>query len=443
MTFEEAMLFVEHERAWPSDPSRVHGERFAALLARAAIDLSRVPAVVVAGSAGKGSTTRMIAALARGVLDRAADRRSLVFGTKPPLRETDDGHRERYQSIEPGESTPRWITRERFTEHVAFLAPLVRELERTHGRFAPFDLRYAVLAREAMMRGAALVVVEANIGLRNDVSRAWPNVVATVLTKIGVEHGALLTPPDPLPDFLAPLGAAAGPTWHKAGGVFPDRLVIVAPQTAVVREAIDRLASYVVDADDGGVDFTLGLLGDYQRDNARTAITCVRELVRTGVLPGDASAVARVAARLADVRVPGRLEIVAHDPLTIRNVTEAPTKARATLDAVAGPLRVVLTTIARVEGAEDVVRIFASCDRTTKLYATAWHASDAQRDMAPERIAQIARAAHPGLDVVIETDAATAIRRARAEAHEGETVLLIGDGLANAWEESISVASDR
>ncbi len=439
MTFEEAMAFVERERAWPSDRSRVHGRRFAALLASAKIDLAHVPAVVVAGSAGKGSTTRMIAALARGVLDRAGDRRSLVFGTKPPLRETDDGHRERYQSMEAGERMPRWISRERFTEHVVSLAPFVLDLEKTYGPFAPFDLRYAVLAREASTQGAALVVVEANIGLRDDVSRAWPNVAATVLTKIGVEHGALLTPPDPLPDFLAPLGAAAGPTWHKAGGVFPDRPVVVAPQTAVVRAAIGRLASHVVDAADDGVDFELDLVGDYQRDNARTAITCVRELVRSGVLPGDAGAVAAAAARLADVRVPGRLEIVAKDPLTIRNVTEAPTKARATLDSVPGPLRVVLTTIARVEGAEDVVRIFASCERTTKLYATAWHVSDAQRDMAPERVARIARTARPELDVVIEPDAAAAIRRARAEA-SGETVLLIGDGLANAWEESISAA---
>jgi len=445
MTFEEAMTFVERARSFPTAVSRVHPERFRALLVATGLDvaLAKVPAIVVAGSAGKGSTTRMIAALARGVLDRVGDARSIVFGTKPPLRETDDGHRERYQSIGLGMRVPTWIPRERFAAHVAFLAPYVLELEETQGPLAPFDVRYAVLAREAASCAAALVVVEANIGLRNDVSRAWPNVATTVLTHIGVEHGALLPAPDPQPAVLAGLGASAGPAWHKAGGVFAGRPVVVSTQRAEVLSAITALArdagaSYV-EAASAAVDesITLSVLGRYQRDNAATALLAIDVLQREHALPSAPIDLDR----LANVRIPGRLELVARDPLTIRNVTEAPTKAIATLREISSaPVRVVLTTIERVEGSDEVVRIFARHPQLVRLYATRWHTSDAQRDMAPDRIAAIARQARPDLDVVIEPDAGRAIRRARAEANEGETVLLIGDGLANAWEEQLSAS---
>lgn len=153
--FFEAMRFVEDERAFPVRTDEVHGERFAALLEELGLRASvqSIPSIVVAGSAGKASKERMIASVARAALDRAGDRRPIVLGTKPPLRETPDGHRQRYQILRAGFATridpaalaaswadACWIDRDRFVDQVDVLrAPTARLEARIGVTLAPYD----------------------------------------------------------------------------------------------------------------------------------------------------------------------------------------------------------------------------------------------------------------------------------------------------------------
>lgn len=466
-SFERAMAFVERERAFPADPSRVHGRRFAALLDRVGIAprLSELPSVVVAGSAGKGSTARMIAALVRGTLDELGDDRAVVLGTKPPLRETDDGHRERYQTLPPG-GDARWLARGRFVEHVEALAEAAARVEDEHGPLAPYDLRYAVLAREAAESGA-FAVVEANIGLRNDVARHWPGARGVVLTRMGSEHARLLDAPEPRPAELVGLGALAGPLWHKAGGVLPGRPVVsgaqVEPRVADAIDALVRRAgasahwiagrdfdaslagrgadgvSGVATVDGESVAFRLGLLGGFQIENAATAIAAVRMLQREGVVPGDLTTLRAAASRLSQVVVPGRLELVSHRPTVVRNVTEAPTKAESMIASLRGtfPGRrwvVALSVLSRVEGAAEIVERIASAPEVRLLLPLAWHLGPEQRDLHAQTIGELAAAARGELEIVQTSGPTEALAALERVLGPDEIGVVVGDGAANAWE---------
>ncbi|MCA9667057.1 MAG: hypothetical protein KC503_15775 [Myxococcales bacterium] len=466
------MRFVEQERSFPARREHVHGERFAALLDAA--DLTRplgaIPAVVVAGSAGKASTARMIASIARAALDRVGIGRPIVLGTKPPLHETPDGHRERYQCLPPGLSLPRdsdaltsawaracWIDRTAFAEHVDALRSTVDTLEARIGRrLAPYDLRYAILARMARTEGAALAVVEANIGLVDDVARRWPGQRVNVLTRIAAEHVALLEAPAAFASAHAALGSLAGPLWHKAGGVASGAAVVIGPQergvTSVARTlALAAGAREVLRVDErctisrcrthlsgtsallsiGGdaTPISLSALGAFQLDNARAAAIACEALAALGFLPPiDAASLQE---GLRRVVVPGRLERVDRAPTTLLNVTEGAAK----LDGVMAALRdlglsrwvVCASMVARADGAAEMARTLARASETQAFVATA-HAPD---DVAATELARWASVS--GAEVHAQPDARAAVAQARALAGTEGTVLLIGNGVAHAF----------
>lgn len=464
--FEDAMRFVEEEHAFPARPEDVHGRRFRALLDAAGLTsaVAEVPSVVVAGSAGKASTARMIASIARASLDRAGDARPVVLGTKPPLRETLDGNRERYHvlraglALDPerlGASWARacWITPDAFADQVEALRPAAR----TAGGapLAPYDLRYAVLARLAVTEGAALVVVEANIGLRDDVAGQWPGVRAAVLTRIGTEHASLLRAPDAFAAAHPELGGAAGPLWQKASGVPRGVPVVLGPQEEHVArlaralaveagalEVIDvasrtratnarsGLAGTSFDLEQGGatVSLALGALGDYQIDNARTAVVACDVLAAEGLLPHPSHEAIREG--LGRVVIPGRFELVGRAPAMLLNVTEGASKVRSLLAAVRGlgieRFVVCATVLRRVDGADAIVHALASAPETAAFVATA-HGPD---DLPAADLAAWAR--RDAADVRCEPDPVAAVALARQLATPTGTVLLVGNGLADA-----------
>ncbi len=471
--FTDAMRFVEEEHAFPERPEDVHGARFSMLLEEADLvgPVERVPTIVVAGSSGKASTARMIASVARAVLDRAGDRRPVVLGTKPPLHETPDGNRERYQVLRhgfaerldgptPGAAWARacWIDPETFADQVEALRPLAERVEARGVALAPYDLRYAILARLAHTEGAALAVVEANIGLRSDVAGCWPGPRVDVLTHIGTDHAKLLRAPEAFTAAHPELGEAAGPLWHKAGGVAPGAVVVLGPQAPAI-EALARELAFEAGArevihvsdrctvsgaetslegsraeltlDGRSMPIAVSALGDYQLENATiAALTCA---VLTGEGLVDVLSADAIAEGLLRVVIPGRLEVVDRAPTTLLNVTEGASKVRSLLPALRGlgakRFVVCASVLARVDGAREIVETLASAPETQALVTTQ-HNPD---DLPAVELAAWARR-HGELDVRSEPDARKAVALARSLATEEGMVLLVGSGLSNALE---------
>jgi dihydrofolate synthase/folylpolyglutamate synthase len=72
-----------------------------------------------------------------------------------------------------------------------------------------------------------------------------------------------------------------------------------------------------------GTELRLGLLGDYQCENAALAAECALELGRTMELPRES-----IVRGLSEARWPGRLQIVSRSPLVVLDVTHTPDGAR-------------------------------------------------------------------------------------------------------------------
>ncbi|CAN0335422.1 unnamed protein product, partial [Phaeothamnion confervicola] len=211
------MDLVEMRFSFP-EPRFFHNRRTAWLLEHSRLDerLQGRPRVAVAGSAGKASTARFLAFI-------LAEWGRTALATKPPLRETPEGNLERYQHVAHGAS--RWLDEETFAAYASELAPHVEQLISARpdlGPPAPYDLRAWIVGRMCSEDGLICGIQEANIGLLEDPLGAFPAPTVTMLTPIGEDHAAMLTPPE---DLLH-LGPAAGPVWHKAGGLAAAPVVI-------------------------------------------------------------------------------------------------------------------------------------------------------------------------------------------------------------------------
>lgn len=448
---------VEGVFSFPDDRAHFHARRTEWLFQATglAARLQSVPVAVLTGSCGKGSTAAFLAHILEEMVGR------LALGTKPPLLETPEGNRERYQTLE-GQG-PRWIEPQHFAALVAELEPWLDRLPPELGPWAPYDLRYFVLGR--LFCDFPLAVLEANIGLKHDPASVFPRRAVTVLTPIGTDHSGLLLPPKPLPPALQGLRLGAGPLWHKAGGVRAGEPVVLGRQTPELERAALQLLSQqgagklyrygregrvsqvssgllgtraVLEL--GGMELAVELqtVGEYQADNAVVAALAALALVESGQVEGDlGQAITRGVAR---TRTPGRLEIVSRDPLCYYTVASSQTKLEALLDSLDQMLqadrpraRVVVcaTFLDRIFQVRQVVERLATWPRLGALVTTAHAWTDDSRDVDPEQVADWARAARPGLKVEAVPEPAQAARRAL---ELGQPALLLGNGMAYALE---------
>lgn len=468
MNFEEAMRWVEDEHGFPA-PEHFHARRLAWILERSGLyERARaLPWALVAGSCGKASTARFLAYIARSLLDVAGVDAPVALATKPPLSETHDGQRERYQLFARGDEAPRWIEPEAFAAHVTALRPVVEALAREApalGPAAPYDLRYAVMLRHAIERGAAFAVVEANIGLRDDPTAALPPPRVQLLTPIDTDHANLLRPPSRPHRALEGLGDRAGPLWHKAGGLREGVAVVVGMQAVGVARAVALLAAELgaggmlwrgTDYDvlrrastlDGSeatlrvgveaIPVRLRAVGGFQVDNAAQAAAASWALLRGGALPGDLDAWREaVRAGLGAATMPGRMEVIAERPLTLLQVGASSVKMRAFVDAMSELLppdgRVVACAsfLARVYEGRDPVAILARAPWLAALVTTACETTGDAADLPPAEVVEIARRVRPGIAAEAVEDPAAAVARAKElAAARGCAVVLVGNGL--------------
>jgi dihydrofolate synthase/folylpolyglutamate synthase len=242
----------------------------------------------VVGTNGKSSTTRMTAAI--------LERHGVPTGTylSPHL-----GHY--WERIRVGDDDIEPRTFAAAVQRAAHAAELVDNAARGADRVTQFEVLTAAAYWELAVRGVAVAVVEAGLGGRYDATNVIPSNVQ-VLTSVGLEHTRWLGPT--IADIAREKLAVVQP-----GGTLVLGTRLHPDADAEARNVAEHARARIVRAsDDPGVP--VGPLGTFQRRNFAVAQAAAEAYL--GALDPEL-----VAAAAAEVRVPGRLQVVDHEPLTL------------------------------------------------------------------------------------------------------------------------------
>lgn len=294
MTYDDAVATLEGALKFGMNPSL---EPIRAMCAAMGEPQKRYRCIQVAGTNGKSSTTRMIAALMRA--------QGLHVGlyvsphlVKYPERIEIDG------CVVSDEAFARGIE------------AALDAAARAHVEATEFELLTAAALWLFAQEGADWVVLECGLGGRWDATSVVNPQVA-VITGVALEHTAIL-----------------GDTIEKIAG---EKAAIIKPRCKAVfahdlaaREVFERQAQEVrapyENANPEAVipfEDELASLPTYQRSNLATALAAV-----TAAL-GHAPSPESVRMALSELVIPGRFEILRHDPLVIIDAAHNPQSAHA------------------------------------------------------------------------------------------------------------------
>lgn len=389
-------------------------ERIRALLDLLADPEAGYPIIHVAGTNGKTSTTRMAAVLlsAHGVTPGTF--------TSPHLQRVEQRYEHGLRAMSPQE----------LVVALDELAPIVDLAEARLGEgITYFEITAALAFSWFAERAVGAAVIETGLGGRLDATNAARSDVA-VVTTIGLEHTAWLgdTIPAIAGEKLAILDDGAA---LVTGDLSPDALAVAArvvderqarwfrrgdDYDAVDVERVDRGWRFDVrSAHSDYTDVELQLRGRHQVDNFVTAVASVEALF------GRALDEAGVREAAATVTTPGRMEIVARDPLVVLDGAHNPHAMEALGRALrdefpATRWRVVLGAM---EDKDLASMLTALGDRVIAVHATR---ADSGRARSAEDVARLAGEVL-GVPAVAAGDVGSALDAARAT---GDPVLVTG-----------------
>jgi dihydrofolate synthase/folylpolyglutamate synthase len=360
----------------------------------------RFASIHVVGSNGKSSTVRMIAAI--------LERHGLRTGsyTSPHLRSF-------AERIEVGGTA---ISESSFAVSIGEARRAAEMVDRTlpeGDEVTQFEALTAGAYHALARAGIEVAVIEAGLGGRYDATNVIPSKVQ-VLTNIGLEHTRWL-----------------GPTVEDIAreklDVVRDHGVLV---TGPLEPSVDAIASEVVAARHAHRrrvtapwDGPLGVSGQFQRRNFALAVAAAEafagDLFAAG--PNNSPAVEEAA---RTVRIPGRLEAIADDPLTLVDGAHNPDGARALAEAlpeVVGdrPLVGVVAILEDKEAAEMLRALLPLFDRVI------FTRTSNPRALSPATLESLARQLG-GPDGETVADPRAALARARERAGAGGAVLATG-----------------
>ena len=331
----------------------------------------------VVGTNGKSSTVRMIA----GILSRHGLRvgaylspHLVSFGERIRIDDAD---------LEAGAFAAA-------VQRAARAAELVDRSLVGDDRVTQFEVLTAAAYSELARREVEVAVIEAGLGGRYDATNVIPSSVQ-VLTSVGLEHTRWLGPTiaDIAAEKLAVVQDSA--TLVLGPGLHPDAEAVAAEVTEQRGARIARPAA------DPGV--AVGALGSFQRRNFALARAAAEAYL--GTL--DAAAVARAA---AEVRIPGRLQIVGRGPLTLFDGAHNPDGMAALAESlpeiVAGRVLVAVVSILDdKDAAAMLATLVPVCD------ALVLTSSQNPRALPPPTLQSLVRQLHgPSCELVREPRAA-------------------------------------
>ena len=350
----------------------------------------------VVGTNGKSSTTRMIAAILahHGLRTGAYLSPHLVsFGERIRIDDRD-------------------LPPDLFGAAVGRAAHAAAIVDRSLGeddRVTQFEALTAAAYSELARQRVEVAVIEAGLGGRFDATNVIPSEVQ-VLTSVGLEHTRWLGPT--LTDIAGEKldVVAPGATLVLGAGLAPEALEVAE------RVCAQRGARIVQAGVDPGVQ--VGAAGAFQRRNFALARTAAEGFL--GSL--DAAAVAAAA---GEVRVPGRLQQIGSDPLTLIDGAHNPDGMRALAESlpelVAGHDRLV-AVVSVLDDKDAAGMLAALLPACSALVVTS---SQNPRALPPPTLASLTRQLH-GPPTEIVGDPQRALARARELAGPGGVVIAAG-----------------
>lgn len=401
--------------------------RLAALLEALSVDRARLQrtSVVITGSNGKGSTAAFCA-----WIGEACGLRTGLF-TSPHLIRINERFR---INSEP-------IAHDLLARLAARIESTITELSREHGEtYGAFEAMFALACLFFQEQQCDFVVFEAGIGGRYDPVRLAGSPVACV-TSIDLEHTGLLG--DSLELIVSDKSDACA-----AGGtiVYGENCRNLRPHLAeynrnrdvnslFVRDGI-RIDNEILSKQAQRFDFTFGdhhfralepsLPGSFQFNNAAIAVALfLLWLQRAGRSQDNAAIEAAIRSGLRETRWPGRLEVIAQDPLTVIDVGHTPDAIRhalASLKAIYGAQRWILVAGGSRDKKVDEIVAQLAPSFDTIVCTAAYH-----NGAAAELVAAAARAANPAADVHVagRIEEAVAVSRTLAQS-QGRKIYVAG-----------------
>ncbi len=418
MRFDEAERYLLASIGESASPRTNYGlERIEALLSALGDPHRRYPVVHVAGTSGKGSTATMI--------ERVLRERSLRVGlhVKPHLQSMTE--RARIDGVP--------IDRERFAELFTEMLPAIGAVTARFGAPSYYEMLLTVaflyFAREAV----DVAAIEVGLGGRLD----GTNVVAPAvcaITSIGFDHQEILG--DTLDKIAAEKAGIAkhGVPLVSAVSEEPARSTIAAICARVGAPLVETGARACVDEielDAFAQRFSvrtsrdtyrvrLPLLGGFQRRNAVTAIVTLENL------PADLRPSRNeIEAGLAEVRIPGRMELVPGAPPILFDIAHNEQKARSLAEALRERFEDrPLTFVVGIGESKDARAILAAFARPNAYCILTSFDAGGRPARAPEHLAAIAD--ELGLAHELCADSGAALARARERAGGSGVVVVTG-----------------
>ncbi|MGC1183956.1 MAG: cyanophycin synthetase [Candidatus Dormiibacterota bacterium] len=312
------------------------------LLARLDDPQADLRGVLVAGTNGKGSVCALVAEMAQ----RAGIRVALL--TKPHLT----SYRERIRLA--GEP----IDKEFFVEIANGVCDAADGLASPGERPTHHELLTAMGFLAAKRWEADLVVCEVGLGGRLDATNVWDGGVA-VLTSISLDHQAQLG--DTIPLIAREKAAIIKPGNLVVSGVPAEALPAVETATAAAGGRLWHLGREISLRADGGPaqafevstpvgtrpGLRVGLEGSFQLANAALAVAVVDCLGERGFAISETA----LGQGLAEVRWPGRMEMVGSPPWCLVDAAHNP-----------GAVQAAIPEIGRLLEHRDGVLLFASME---------------------------------------------------------------------------------
>ena len=379
------------------------------------------PAIHVAGTNGKSSTTAMIDSLLT-----AYGLRTGRF-TSPHLETIRERIRLDGDMIDAGRLLAAWED----------LAPFIVMVESDGGRALTFFEVLTLLAFAAFADAPVSVgVIEVGLGGSWDSTNVITPQVGVVLP-VGLDHM------DWLGDDLATIAS------EKAGIIKPGMVVVLAEQEPAADEVLmERAAKVGADVLREGVDFGvidrqvavggqlvtlrgiggtyedvfLPMHGEHQAHNAACALVAVEAFLGggAGALDGDV-----VSEGFAAVTVPGRLEIIRRAPAVILDVAHNPQGVQALVDAIESSFAFTrLVGVVGVLNDKDAAGMLAALEPLlTEVVITR---SNSPRAIDPDDLGALAADIFGEDRVVIEHDLPDAIERAVTAAEDSGDLAGVG-----------------
>jgi dihydrofolate synthase / folylpolyglutamate synthase len=264
----------------------------------------RFESIHVVGTNGKSSTARMIAA----ILERHGKRTGSYLS--PHLGSFAERVRIGDADLEPDAFGAA-------VQRAAHAADLVNRTLPEDDRVTQFEALTAAAYSELAARGVEVAVIEAGLGGRYDATNVIPSRVQ-VLTNVGLEHTRWLGPT--ITDIAREkLAVVRGGATLVVGTLEPEA------EAEAEKVVAQQWARLVHAPDDPGV--ALAALGGFQRRNFAVAKAAAEAFMG----PLDDAAVEAAA---ASVLVPGRLQPVGEDPLTLLDGAHNPSGLHALAESL-------------------------------------------------------------------------------------------------------------